>query len=129
MYTAIKELEKCECVSSVMTIASVLHIEREPMDPLFILLIIDDGVYVCIYSVYFNISKLWTKHAFLYDIYFTTTENSACQGAIIDNRRYAPIYVLKKKTKKKSKLKIMLRNFFEGICIVKYAFKITSRDS
>ena len=67
------------------------------MGPLGILLIIDDGVYVCICYVYSNILKLWTQHAFLYDSYFTTTVNSACQGAIIDNRRYAPICVLEEK--------------------------------
>ena len=58
-----------------------------------------------------------------------TTVNNACQGAIIDNRRYAPVDVLEEKDKKTPKLKIMLRNFFEGTCSVNYAFKITSRDS
>ena len=42
----IEELEKCECVSSVMTIAPVLNIEREKIGPLVILMRIDDGVYV-----------------------------------------------------------------------------------
>ena len=52
MDTAVEELEKCECVPSVMTISSVLHIEKEPMGPVGILLTIDDGVYVCICSVF-----------------------------------------------------------------------------
>ena len=65
-----------------------------------------------------------------YDSYFTITENSACKGAIIDNRGYAPIYVLEEKYRKTTtKLKIVLRNFFEGNCIVTYAFKITSCGS
>ena len=72
----------------------------------------------------------YTEHAFVYDSYFTTTGNNGRQCAIIDNRRHAPICVLKKKDRKnKNKLKIMLRNFFEGTCSVKYAFKITSCDS
>ena len=91
---------------------------------------INDGVYVCICYVYSNILKQWTQHAFFYDSYFTATVNNACQGAIIDNIRYAPICVLEEKYRETTKkLKNMLRNFFEGACNVKYAFKITSRDS
>ena len=91
---------------------------------------INDCVYVCICSGYSKILKECTQHAFVYDSYFTTTWNNACQGAIIDNRRYALIYLLEEKDITSiKKLKIMLRNFFEGTCTVKYAFKITSRDS
>ena len=130
MDTAIYELEKCECVSSVIKIEAVLHIERGKMGTLGILMRINDGVYVCICSVYSKILKEFTQHAFVYDSYLTKTGNNGCQGAIIDNRRHAPICVLKEKDRKtKQKLKIMLRNFFEGTCTVKYAFKITSRDS
>ena len=100
------------------------------MVPLRILLKINDGVYVCICSVYSNILKQWSQHAFVYDSYFTTKVKSACHGAIIDNRRYAPICVLEGKyIETKNKLKIMLSNFFQGTCIVKYAFKVTSRES
>ena len=100
------------------------------MGTLEILMIIKDGVYVCICSVYSNILKLWTQQAFVYDSYFTTTGHNACQGAIIDNRRYAPICVLEEKDRETTKkLKNMLRKFFYGTCNVKYAFKITSRDS
>ena len=49
--TNIEELEKCECVSSVMTIAPVLNTEKK-LDTLGILMIIDDGVYVCICTFY-----------------------------------------------------------------------------
>ena len=52
MDTTIEELEKCEFVSSVMNIATVLNIEREKMGTLEILLRINDGVYVCICSIY-----------------------------------------------------------------------------
>ena len=94
MDTTIEYLDKCECVSSIIKIAPVLGIEREKMGPLGILLRINDDVYVCICSVYSNILKQWAQHAFVYDSYFKTKVNSACHGAIIDNRRYAPIYVM-----------------------------------
>ena len=129
MDTTIEELEKCECVSSVMNNSPVLNIEREQMGTLEILLKINDGVYVCICSVYSKVLKVFTEHAFVYDIYFSTKVKSACHGAIIDYRRYAPICVLEGKDgETKNKLKTMLRNFFQGICIVKYAFKVTSRE-
>ena len=56
--THIKQLEKCECVSSVMTIAPILNIDREKMGAMGILLIIDDGVYVCICTVYSSVLKI-----------------------------------------------------------------------
>ena len=77
-----------------MTISPVLNIEREPMGSLGILMRIDDGVYVCICTVYSNVLKQHTQHAFVYDSYFSTKVKSACRGAIIDNRTYAPICVL-----------------------------------
>ena len=57
MDTTIEDLDKCECVSSVIKIAPLLGIEREKMGPLGILLRINDGVYVCICSVYPKILK------------------------------------------------------------------------
>ena len=107
----------------------VTHWQRK-MGSFGILTRINDGVYVCICSVYSIILNQWTQHDFVYDSYFRTTGNNACQGAIIDNRRCAPICVLEEKYwETTTKLKNMLRNFFEGTCNVKYAFKITSRDS
>ena len=50
--TEIKELEICECVSSLMTIAPVLNIERDKMGALGIFMRIDDGIYVCNYNIY-----------------------------------------------------------------------------
>ena len=91
---------------------------------------INDGVYVCMCYVYSTISKEHTAHAFVYDSYFRRTGNNGCQGAIIDNRRYAPICVLEKKDREStSKLKNMLRNLFEGKCKVMYAYKIASHES
>ena len=103
MDTTIRELDKCECVSSVIKIAPLLGIERDRMSLLGILMIITDGVYVCIFSVYSKILKQWTQHAFVYDSYFMTKVKSACQGAIIDNRRYAPICVLEEKDRETTK--------------------------
>ena len=128
--TEIEELEKCECVLSVMTIASVLHIERKQMGPLGILMRIDDGVYVYICTVYSKVFKQHTQHAFVYDIYFSTKVKSACRGAIIDNRTYEPICVLEEKDREtKDTLKNMLRELFEGTCIAKFAFKVISHES
>ena len=112
-----------------MNIAPVLNIEREKMGTLEILLRINDGVYVCICSVYSKFLKEFTEHAFVYDSYFSTKINSACRGAISDNRRYSPICVLEGKYREsKRTLKSMLMNFFQGTCTVDYAFKVTSRD-
>ena len=55
--THLTELEKCECVSSVMTISPVLNIDREKMGDMGILLIIDGSVYVCICNVYSYVFK------------------------------------------------------------------------
>ena len=113
-----------------MNISPVLIIEREQMGTLKILLIITDSVYVCICSVYSSILKEFTQHAFVYDIYFSTTVKSEWRGAIIDNRRYSPICVIEEKDREtKATLKDMRRNFFKGTYIVKYAFKVTSSDS
>ena len=65
-------MEKCECKSSVMTIAPVLNIEREKMGTIGILLRIDDGVYVYNCTVYSYVLKHHTQHAFVYDSYFST---------------------------------------------------------
>ena len=94
MDTTIEELDNCECLSSVIKTAPVFGIDNDKMGALEILMIINDGVYVYICYVYSRILKLWTQHAFVYDSYFTTKVKSAYQGAIIDNRRYAPICVL-----------------------------------
>ena len=112
-----------------MTIAPVLNIEREKMGPLGILMRIYDGVYVCNYTVYSCILKQCTQHEFFYDSYFSSKEKILCCGTIIDNRSYAHICVLEEKyIKSKHTLKNMLRIFFEGTCIVKYAFKVTSYE-
>ena len=53
-----------------MIIAPVLNIEREKMISLVILLKIDDGIYVCICTIYTYILKQFTQHAFVYDSRF-----------------------------------------------------------
>ena len=68
------ELGKCECVSSVITIARVLNIDREKMGDMGILLIIDDGVYLYICTVYSSIFKEVTQNTFSYNIHLSTKE-------------------------------------------------------
>ena len=68
-----------------------------------------------------------TQHAFVYDINFSTKEKSKLRGAIIDNRSYAPIFVLEEKDRKsKSALNNMLRKLFGVNCIVELSFKGTA---
>ena len=95
-----------------------------------ILLVIDDGIYVYICTVYYYVLKEYTQHTFFYDSNFTTKEKSDWCGAIIDNRSYAPIYVQEEKyIKTKDAPKNMLRKFFDGNCIVEFLFKVTANDS
>ena len=53
-----------------MTIAPVLNTERDKMGTMGILLKIDDGVYVCICTVYTSILEKVAQHAFVYDSHF-----------------------------------------------------------
>ena len=113
-----------------MTIAPVLNIDRSKMGTLGILLKIGDGVHACFCNIYTAILKQFTQYAFFYDSHFSTKDNSECYSAIIDNISYAPICVLEVKDRTiKNILNNMFRNFFDGTCTVKYAFKITSHDS
>ena len=65
-----------------------------------ILLVIDDGVYVCICTLYYSVFKEVTQHAFVYDSHFLPLKKSELCGAIIDNISYALICVLKEKYRK-----------------------------
>ena len=109
--------------------APISNIDRENIVAMGILLVIDDGVYVCIYIVYSCVFKEYAQHAFVYDSHFSTLDNSECCGAIIGKRSYAPICVLDGKyTKIKSALNNMLNKLFDGNCIVEYYFKVTAND-
>ena len=95
-----------------------------------ILLVIDDCVYVLIYTVYSSVFREVTQHEFVYDSHFSKKDKSELCGAIIDNRSYAPIFVLEEKYRKiKGALENMLRNFFRGNSIVEFAFKVTANYS
>ena len=95
-----------------------------------ILLVIDNGVYAWICTVYSSIFKEYTQNVFVYDSNVSTLEKSESCGVIIDNGSYAPICLLEEKDRNiKAALKNMLREFFDGNCIVKYAFKVTANDS
>ena len=113
-----------------MNIATVLNNDRDKMSAMGILLIIDDGVYVCICTVYISVFKEVAQHAFVYESHFSTKEKSECCGAIIYIISYAPICVMEEKyIISKGSLNNMLRKFFDGNCIMEFAFKVTAHDS
>ena len=96
------------------------------MGAMRILLVIDDGVYVCICTVYYSVFKEVTQHAFIYDSHFSKKWKSEFCGSIIDNRSYAPICVLEEKYRKiKGAPNNMLKKFFDRNCIVDFSFKVT----
>ena len=66
-----KELEKFKCVLSVITITPILTIDEKTMGAMEIILVINDGVYVCICKVYSSDFKAYTKHEFIYDSAFS----------------------------------------------------------
>ena len=89
------------------------------MGTMVILLVIYDGVCVCIFKVYSPVFKGYTQHAFVYDIHISQLDKSKLCVSIISNRSYAPIYVLEgKDRKRKAELKNMLRKLFDDTCIV-----------
>ena len=72
----------------------------------------------------------YTQHSFVYDSHFSKKEKSKFCGATIDNRSYAPIWVMEKKYRKiKAAMKNMIRKLFDGNCIVEFVFKVTAYDS
>ena len=110
-----------------MTIAPIINVEREKMGAMGILLVIGDGVYVFVCTVYSSVFKEYTQHAFIYDSHFSTLDNSEVCGSMIYNRLYAPIRVLEEKDRKsKATLENTLSKFSDGNCIVKYEFKVTA---
>ena len=67
---------KFECVSYVMTIAPALNIYREERGAKGILLLIYDGAYVFICTVYSSVFKEVTKHPFVCDFNFSKKTKS-----------------------------------------------------
>ena len=68
--TNMTELEKCDCVSYVMTIVPIIKIDREKMGAMTIMQVIYDAVYVFVCRVYLDVFKKYTLHAFVYDSHF-----------------------------------------------------------
>ena len=64
------EIENYSYVRNVMTVTSVLNIEREKWGNNIILREFDDGVYICTCSVQSAQYQYKTKNAFVYDINF-----------------------------------------------------------
>ena len=106
-----------------------MELEIETMGDMGIIQVIDDGVYVCICKVYYSVFKEYTAHVFVYNSNFSQWYTSKCCGTIIDNRSYAPIFVLEEKDRKiKSAINNMIWELFESTCIVEYDFKMTEND-
>ena len=68
--TKMRELERSECINSVMTITHILNIDRKKWSALEILQLIDDVVFVCTCKVFSYINKTITSQAFVYDSNF-----------------------------------------------------------
>ena len=83
--TKISEIENTSCVRNFMRVNPVSVIEREPWVAASILLIVNDGVYICTCSVRSDEYKFKTKHAFVFDSHFKYFHQSRCCGALIDN--------------------------------------------
>ena len=99
------------------------------MGVMVILLVLDDGVYVCICTVYSSVFKEYQQHAFVYNSHLSALDKSECFGAIIDNIAYAPTCVMEEKDRKtEAALNNMLRKLFDGNCIVGYALKVMEND-
>ena len=80
------EIKNYLCVRNVTNVNSVFWIEKEPWGADCIMIIVNDGVFICTCNVKYDEYKCWTKHAFVYDSYFKLLHQSICFGAIIDNR-------------------------------------------
>ena len=91
-----------------------------------IILVIDDGVYVCIYNVYSPVFKEYTKHTFIYDSHFQQWDNSEGCGAIIGNISHIPIYVPEENNRKRKTAlnnilkKILWRKMYCELCFQSY---------
>ena len=53
--TNMKKLENFDCLSSVMTIAQILHIDREKKGAMRVLQVINDGAYVGYFQMFLKI--------------------------------------------------------------------------
>ena len=91
------EIENTSCVRNVMRVTPVSGIEIEPWGVSCILIIVNDGVYICICNVKSDEYKCWTKHAFVYDSHFKPLHHSKCFRDLIDNISDATICVLEDK--------------------------------
>ena len=98
-----RELEKCECVSSVMNITHIMNMETQIIGAMGILQVIDDGVFVCICSVYLDIfKKIYHMHPSMTFIFHKKIiSNILLQSLIID---LIHTFVYWKKNIKKAKL-------------------------
>ena len=83
-----------------MTIEIILKMERKKWGYLGIIKVIDDGVFVCTCNIFYDMTKIDTSHAFVYDSHSEQKEMIECCSANIDNKYLAPIFVLEEKGRK-----------------------------
>ena len=109
-----------------MEMTPVYTIESEPWCAASIIIIVNNGVYICTCSVRHDEYNCKKKHAFVYDSQFKPSHQSNLVGALIDNRYDAPICVLEDKERDTNlNLKHALKYLFGGQCTVEYFYKIT----
>ena len=95
-----------------MNVTAVLNIEIEPWISCSILRKVNYGVYICSCSVRSEEYMCNTKLAFVYDSHLKSFHEPKCYEGIIQNRLYAPIFVLEDNDRfKKLNLKHSLKKY------------------
>ena len=75
----------------------------------------NDGVYIYTCNVQSVEYNCWKKHSLVYDSHYKPFHQNKCCGVLIDNRAYAPIFVLEEKDREsKKQLDHALKEFFGG---------------
>ena len=117
--TNMSEIENDLCLGSVMNVTPVFQIERELWGASSIIRKVNYGVYICSCSVISDEYRCKEKDAFVYDSHFKYFHQSEYCGDLIDNRAYAPVFVLRDNSReKKLNLKHPLKISFVdcGLC-------------
>ena len=111
-----------------MEVTFVSGIYIVPWGPASILIIVNDGVFICTFNVKYDEYDCWTKHTFIYDIHFKPLHQTKCCWILIDSIADAPISVLENRDRETKKNSIhALKECFGGLCHVEYVYRITPR--
>ena len=119
------EIENTSFMRSVVNVNPVIIIEKEPGGASIILIIVNDGVYICKCSVISDEYICKTKYAFVYYSNLRPLHQSKCCGDLIYNISDVPIVVLGDTARER---KLNLRHALKqigGMCTVEYVIKIT----